>query len=48
MTGPAGDATVPEAAGAESALLAARQAAGPQWPWGLTETGLEPPPEAEP
>lgn len=47
MTGPAGDAAVPETAGAESALLAARQAWGPQWPWWLAETDFEPSPEAE-
>jgi hypothetical protein len=46
MSGPGADLAVP-ADQAESALQAAREAWGPEWPWWLSETGFQPPPEAE-
>lgn len=45
--GRADGATVQPADSADSALLAAREAWGPEWPWWLSETDFEPQPEAE-
>ena len=39
--------TAAEAAEAESEILAAREAWGPEWPAWLSMTGFEPEPEAE-